>query len=83
MQANPQPTGDRDEAARKIAAALVERARAAQRIYERFDQARVDEAVLAAGWAIMEPSRNRTLAEMAVRETGLGVVEDKIQKNYR
>ncbi|MCD6673221.1 MAG: sulfoacetaldehyde dehydrogenase, partial [Burkholderiaceae bacterium] len=66
-----------------VIATLVERARVAQRIYERFDQARVDEAVLAAGWAIMEPSRNRTLAEMAVRETGLGVVEDKIQKNYR
>lgn len=83
MQADPQPTGERDEPAQEIVATLVERARAAQRIYEGCDQARVDEAVLAAGWAIMEPTRNRALAEMAVRETGLGVVEDKIQKNYR
>src|SRR5450759_3384148 len=31
----------------------------------------------------MEPGRNRTLAEMAVRDIGLGNVEDKIVKNYR
>ena len=38
---------------------------------------------LAAGWAIMEPARNRTLAELAVRDTGLGAVADKIVKNHR
>lgn len=31
----------------------------------------------------MEPGRNRLLAEMAVRDTGLGDVEDKVVKNYR
>ncbi|MBL8478022.1 MAG: aldehyde dehydrogenase family protein [Sterolibacteriaceae bacterium] len=31
----------------------------------------------------MEPGRNRALAEMAVRDTGLGVVEDKVTKNHR
>jgi sulfoacetaldehyde dehydrogenase len=31
----------------------------------------------------MEPDRNRALAEMAVRDTGLGVVEDKVTKNHR
>lgn len=31
----------------------------------------------------MEPSRNEALAELAVRDTGLGNVPDKIQKNYR
>jgi sulfoacetaldehyde dehydrogenase len=31
----------------------------------------------------MEPSRNRTLAEIAVRDTGLGDVADKIDKNHR
>ena len=62
---------------------LVARARSAQRVYERYTQAQVDEAVTAVGWAIMEPVRNRTLAEMAVRDTGLGDVADKIQKNYR
>ena len=31
----------------------------------------------------MQPERNRLLAEMAVRDTGFGIVEDKIVKNYR
>src|SRR4030095_9244874 len=31
----------------------------------------------------MEPSRNRALAELAVRDTGLGNVADKIAKNHR
>jgi len=66
-----------------IVAALIDRARAAQRVYGAFDQARLDETVAAAGWAIMEPGRNRTLAEIAVRDTGLGNVADKIVKNHR
>ncbi|MCC6532672.1 MAG: aldehyde dehydrogenase family protein [Burkholderiales bacterium] len=66
-----------------VVAALVARARAAQRIAARYDQARVDELVLAAGWAIMEPARNRELAHLAVRDTGLGKTEDKINKNHR
>ena len=45
-------------------------------------QERVDEAVLAAGWAIVEPGRNRELAELAVQNTGLGNVSDKITKNH-
>ena len=40
-------------------------------------------AVAAAGWAILEPGRNRALAEQAVAETGLGNVADKIAKNHR
>jgi sulfoacetaldehyde dehydrogenase len=62
---------------------LVTRARAAQAIYARYSQERLDEVVSAAGWAIMAPERNRTLAEIAVRDTGLGTVEDKIVKNHR
>jgi len=64
-------------------AALVARARAAQREYARWPQARVDEAALAAGWAIMKPENNRLLAAMAVRDSGLGNVADKIAKNHR
>ena len=67
----------------KAVTPLIEAARIAQRQYETFDQAAVDAVVTAAGWAIMEPSRNRALAEMAVRDTGLGVVEDKVTKNHR
>ncbi|MBL8339912.1 MAG: aldehyde dehydrogenase family protein [Rubrivivax sp.] len=64
-------------------AALVARARAAQRVAEGYHQARVDELVTAAGWAIMEPARNRELAELAVADTGIGNVADKVAKNHR
>jgi len=63
--------------------ALVERARSAQRAYERYTQDQVDEVVAAVGWALVDPVNNRALAEMAVRETGLGNVADKITKNRR
>ena len=62
---------------------IVARARAAQRVFAGFDQQAVDTVALAAAWAIMEPSRNRALAEMAVRDTGLGDVADKLAKNHR
>ncbi len=64
-------------------ASLVERARAAQRVADAYDQQRTDELVAAAGWAILEPARNRELAELAVADTGIGNVEDKIRKNHR
>jgi sulfoacetaldehyde dehydrogenase len=64
-------------------AVLVARARAAQRVADSYGQARVDELVAAAGWAIMEPARNRELAELAVADTGIGKVEDKVRKNHR
>jgi sulfoacetaldehyde dehydrogenase len=68
---------------RALVQAMIARARAAQKIVERYTQAQLDEMVAAVGWAIMEPSRNRALAELAVRDTGLGRVEDKIEKNHR
>lgn len=69
-------------AARSVAE-LVARARAAQQLAEHYDQQRTDELVAAAGWAILEPGRNRTLAELAVADTGIGNVEDKVRKNHR
>ncbi len=63
---------------------LVARARTAQQKFETgADQARYDNAALAAAWALMEPARNKELATMAVETTGLGNVEDKIIKNHR
>ena len=62
---------------------LVARARTAQRIAEGYDQARIDELVSAAGWAIIEPSRNRLLAALAVADTGIGNVANKVLKNHR
>jgi sulfoacetaldehyde dehydrogenase len=69
--------------AKDIVAPIVARARAAQKVYERYDQAQVDEVVTAAGWAIVKPENNKRLAELAVRDTGLGNVPDKIAKNER
>ena len=64
--------------------ALIARARLAQADYEAAgSQARYDRAAAAAAWAIMEPTRNRALAELAVQTTGLGNVPDKILKNHR
>ena len=46
---------------------IVARARKAQVAYQTdADQTRYDRAAQAAAWAIMEPSRNRALAELAV-----------------
>ena len=69
--------------AREPVAALITRARAAQAIAARYSQAQLDDLVAAAGWAIMKPEHNRALAQIAVRDTGLGNVEDKINKNHR
>lgn len=63
---------------------ILKRARAAQAKYEaEGSQERYDRAAEAAAWAIMEPRRNRNLAELAVATTGLGNVADKITKNHR
>ncbi len=66
-----------------VVARLVADARAAQALVDHYDQSQVDMVCAAAAWAIMEPARNRSLAELAVNDTGLGNVADKIQKNHR
>ncbi|MSP89297.1 MAG: aldehyde dehydrogenase family protein [Alphaproteobacteria bacterium] len=64
-------------------AELIRRARAAMDDFADADQARVDEAVTALAWSIYEPGRARELAELAVKDTGMGNVRDKITKNQR
>ena len=67
-----------------IVADLIARARVAQAAFEDgATQERYDLAATAAAWALMEPSRNEALAQMAVETTGLGNVADKITKNHR
>ena len=66
-----------------IVAKLVAKARVAQVVANTYDQVQVDRVCTAAAWAIMEPTRNQSLAELAVQNTGLGNVADKFQKNYR
>ncbi|MEM7731855.1 MAG: aldehyde dehydrogenase family protein [Pseudomonadota bacterium] len=63
---------------------IIARSRVAQVSYETGgSQERYDRAAAAVAWAIMEPARNRELAELAVETTGLGNVPDKITKNHR
>jgi sulfoacetaldehyde dehydrogenase len=62
---------------------MVAAARVAQEAYEaKGSQALFDSACQAVAWVLMEPARNKMLAEMAVAETGLGRIEDKIRKNH-
>jgi sulfoacetaldehyde dehydrogenase len=62
---------------------MVAAARVAQDTYEaKGSQALFDSACQAVAWVLMEPARNKMLAEMAVAETGLGRIEDKIRKNH-
>ena len=83
LDAPQTPVASSPASARATVAALIARARAAQAIADRWTQAQADEAAVAAGWAIVEPARNRERAELAVRDTGLGNVADKIAKNRR
>ena len=62
---------------------IVERGRLAQQKYEEYTQAQVNLVVEAVAWAILEPKRNQELAELAVKDTGLGDVADKFKKNFR
>ena len=72
-------TGD----AAAIVTALVARARTAQAAFDAATQDEVDEVVTAVGWAIVDPEHNRALSELAVGDTGLGNVKDKMAKNRR
>jgi sulfoacetaldehyde dehydrogenase len=73
----------RGSAGNPAIAAQVARARAAMACLRDAPQERVDEAVTALAWAIYKPGHARELAELAVADTGLGNVPDKITKNTR
>jgi sulfoacetaldehyde dehydrogenase len=62
---------------------LMQKARAAQRTFANASQARADEAVRALAWSIYKADHARELAELAVADTGLGNVADKIRKKQR
>ncbi len=59
---------------------LISRVRAAQVKYSTFTQEQVDKIFLAAATAADKVRLD--LAEMAVKETGMGIVEDKVIKNH-
>lgn len=62
---------------------IVRRARIAQHAFANVSQERADEAVRALAWSIYKPEHARELAELAVADTGLGNVRDKIIKKQR
>ncbi|HPK47466.1 MAG TPA: bifunctional acetaldehyde-CoA/alcohol dehydrogenase [Sphaerochaeta sp.] len=61
-------------------AALIERVKRAQERYATYSQEQVDAIFRAA--AIAANDERITLASMAVEETGMGIVEDKVIKNH-
>lgn len=72
-----------DPAALAVVDDLVRKGRAAQKAFANADQATVDEAVTALAWSLYNPAHAKELAELAVADTKLGNVPDKIIKKTR
>lgn len=72
-----------DASAQNIVDDLVRRARKAMAAFADADQARVDTAVTALAWSLYKPEHAKELAELAVADTKLGNVPDKIVKKQR
>lgn len=62
---------------------VMRRARSAQSAFAGATQERADDAVRALAWSVYNPSHARELAALAVEDTGLGNVPDKIVKKQR
>jgi sulfoacetaldehyde dehydrogenase len=62
---------------------LIGSARTAQAAFANADQETVDDAVTALAWSLYQPKHARAVAEMAVAETKMGNVADKIVKKQR
>ena len=77
------PAVDQEAQEDAIIAELIANGRAAMAEFADADQETVNDAVTALAWAIYQPDRARELAEIAVQDTGLGNVADKITKNRR
>jgi len=60
--------------------ATIQKVSEAQKIYRTFSQKQVDEIFRAAAFAAA--NQRISLAKMAVEETGMGIVEDKVIKNH-
>lgn len=60
---------------------LVENARKAQQLVADYSQEKIDEVCLSVGWQLFKDENVFQCAESAVKETGMGVYEDKIKKH--
>jgi sulfoacetaldehyde dehydrogenase len=77
------PAGREVDGVPDVVNAVVQRARRAQEGFANASQGRADEAVRALAWSIYKPEHAREVAELAVADTGLGNVPDKIVKKQR
>ena len=62
---------------------LIERAHAAQKTIEYWSQEKVDQMVAAVGWELYKEENAVKCAELAVKETKMGVYEDKLLKHRK
>jgi sulfoacetaldehyde dehydrogenase len=69
------------EESKKIIADLVEKARKAQAKINNYTQEQIDEVCVAIGWEVYNDENIKKLATLAVEETKMGNVEDKIAKH--
>ena len=69
---------------KQIIASLIEKAKVAQAQVNNYTQAQIDEVCVAVGWEVYNDENIKRLAELAVEETKMGNVPDKIikHKNY-
>ncbi len=64
-----------------VISSLITRARKAQQEISSYTQEQIDLVCLAAGWEVYHDENIAQLAELAVEETGMGNVQDKITKH--
>ena len=62
---------------------LLSNARRAMQEIAGAGQEQIDEMVTAVAWALYKPKNARAMAELAVEDTGIGNIEDKVTKNTR
>jgi len=74
--AAPEAAADRD-----LIAGYVERARTAQKIVAEYTQEQIDDLCLSVAWEVYNDENIAVLAELAVENTGMGNVPDKITKH--
>ncbi len=77
---DPEAVRLRDEKDREMLNALIARVKSAQKKYAEYTQEQVDHIFAAA--ALAANNARIPLAQMAVAESGMGIVEDKVIKNH-
>ncbi len=85
MANTAQQTQQNDEViqAQQVVDGLLRKARVAQQQFANASQQQADDAVTALAWSLYRSDNAKRLAELAVEDTGLGKVADKIIKNTR